>query len=202
MGERAGDEGKARAQGEHRLRRESLLHVELQSEDGRRWRGARQRVVSHELPISKINSDAYTLYLHRYAEESQHQYGKEPTTLKTGHFTQVVWRDSTELGVGMARNRNGEVYVVANYNPPGNFLGSFSENVQPPQDSSSTSSSPQPGKSSPDSVPKIMDERAWQDEALQVHNEYRRRHRVPELRLSADLSSAAKVNVVCVRSFV
>ncbi|XP_014215368.1 uncharacterized protein LOC106644405 isoform X2 [Copidosoma floridanum] len=131
-----------------------------------------------------------------YAEETQHVYGKEPTTLKTGHFTQVVWRDSIELGVGMARNRNGEVYVVVNYNPAGNFLGSFSENVLSPccsdqTSSSSASSSPQPGKNSPDSA-KILDERAWQEEALRIHNEYRRRHQVPELKLSADLCDSAK----------
>lgn len=40
-----------------------------------------------------------------YSEEPTHVYGKEPATLKTGHFTQVVWRDSRELGVGVARNR-------------------------------------------------------------------------------------------------
>lgn len=54
-----------------------------------------------------------------YAEISQHVFFKEPTTLKTGHFTQVVWKESRELGVGMAKNRSGEVFVVANYDPPG-----------------------------------------------------------------------------------
>uniref|UniRef100_A0ABD2XRK6 SCP domain-containing protein n=1 Tax=Trichogramma kaykai TaxID=54128 RepID=A0ABD2XRK6_9HYME len=165
-----------------------------------------------------------------YAEEQQHAYGKEPTTLKTGHFTQVVWRDSLELGVGMARNRNGEVYVVANYNPAGNYLGSFTENVVPPlhrhsngddyhhqhhhertsSSSMSGASSPQPGKSSssngssqpnsPEPQPQqqlqlhkpVLDEKSWELEALKVHNEYRRRHRVPELRLNADLTAAAK----------
>lgn len=42
---------------------------------------------------------------HWYSEEVNHIYGKEPLTLKTGHFTQVVWRDSQELGVGLAKNR-------------------------------------------------------------------------------------------------
>lgn len=42
---------------------------------------------------------------HWYGEGVQHVFGREPTTLKTGHFTQVVWRDSRELGVGIARNR-------------------------------------------------------------------------------------------------
>lgn len=124
----------------------------------------------------------------RYAEEALHQYGKEPTTLKTGHFTQVVWRDSTELGVGMARNRNGEVYVVCNYNPAGNFLGSFTDNVLP---SGSTSPSKRISFSKSQYT---LDEQAWQQEALLVHNEYRRRHRVPDLRLSPELTVAAKVS--------
>lgn len=40
-----------------------------------------------------------------YSEIVHHPFGKEPMTLKTGHFTQVVWKDSTLLGVGMAKNR-------------------------------------------------------------------------------------------------
>lgn len=122
----------------------------------------------------------------RYAEEVQHHYGKEPTTLKTGHFTQIVWRDSTEFGVGMSRNRNGEVYVVCNYNPAGNFLGSFMENVLPVVGSSS-------GKINHKVINSTIDEHAWQQEALLIHNEYRRRHRSPDLRLSSELSAAAKV---------
>lgn len=136
-------------------------------------------------------SNFITHFIHRYAEEAQHQYGKEPTTLKTGHFTQVVWKDSTELGVGMARNRNGEVYVVCNYNPAGNFLGSFTENVLPP-------GSPSPTKKITFLDPKshyTLDEQAWQQEALVVHNEYRRRHRVPDMRLSVELIAAAKVTL-------
>ncbi|XP_034935535.1 uncharacterized protein [Chelonus insularis] len=121
-----------------------------------------------------------------YAEEVQHQYNREPTTLKTGHFTQVIWRGSTELGVGMSRNRNGEVYVVCNYNPAGNFLGSFMENVLPPADRS-----PRPSVLNKVSLPS-SDMIAWQQEALNVHNEYRRRHRAPDLILNPELTAAAK----------
>ncbi|XP_058121842.1 uncharacterized protein LOC131281286 [Anopheles ziemanni] len=66
-----------------------------------------------------------------YSEIDLHVFGKEPATLKTGHFTQVVWKDSRELGVGVARNRSGQVFVVANYDPPGNYIGSFAKNVPP-----------------------------------------------------------------------
>ncbi|XP_046839089.1 uncharacterized protein LOC124433373 [Xenia sp. Carnegie-2017] len=38
-----------------------------------------------------------------------------------GHFTQVVWEGSTELGIGYARTADGRtVYVVARYKPAGN----------------------------------------------------------------------------------
>lgn len=91
----------------------------------------------------------------------------------------------------MARNRNGEVYVVCNYNPAGNYLGSFTQNVLP-----LGGSSPSKKISFLDSKPHYtLDEQSWQQEALLVHNEYRRRHRVPDLRLSTELTSAAKVHL-------
>lgn len=49
----------------------------------------------------------------------------------TGHFTQVVWKDSKELGVGCTKAKNGKIYVVANYYPPGNYIGCYVENVLP-----------------------------------------------------------------------
>jgi hypothetical protein len=45
----------------------------------------------------------------------------------------VVWKNSTELGMGMARDQTGKVIVVANYNPPGNYIGQFTQNVTRPR---------------------------------------------------------------------
>ncbi|WP_228055340.1 pathogenesis-related family 1 protein [Lusitaniella coriacea] len=39
-----------------------------------------------------------------------------------GHYTQIVWQNTTEVGCGMARGNNKEIWVC-NYNPPGNFRG-------------------------------------------------------------------------------
>ena len=50
----------------------------------------------------------------------------------SGHFTQVVWKSTTQLGVGRAEAmHNGLLctYVVARYRPAGNFIGEFSKNV-------------------------------------------------------------------------
>ncbi|CAF3889267.1 unnamed protein product, partial [Didymodactylos carnosus] len=62
-------------------------------------------------------------------------YDKPGFSMSTGHFTQVVWRASNRLGVGAAIANNGawkKLYVVANYAPPGNYLGQFQQNVPRP----------------------------------------------------------------------
>ena len=45
-----------------------------------------------------------------------------------GHFTQVVWKESKKLGIAYASGKSG-TYVVANYDPAGNFLGQYPTNV-------------------------------------------------------------------------
>lgn len=40
-----------------------------------------------------------------------------------GHYTQVVWRNTTEVGCGMAVCPDKGQIWVCNYNPPGNWVG-------------------------------------------------------------------------------
>jgi pathogenesis-related protein 1 len=42
---------------------------------------------------------------------------------KCGHFTQVVWRRTQELGCGLASHRRYGKVLVCNYDPPGNLVG-------------------------------------------------------------------------------
>jgi len=49
----------------------------------------------------------------------------------TGHFTQVVWKASIQLGIGKAE-KDGCVYVVGRYSPAGNMMGDFESNVLKP----------------------------------------------------------------------
>ena len=39
-----------------------------------------------------------------------------------GHYTQVVWRNTRQVGCGVARGRGREVWVCE-YSPPGNYIG-------------------------------------------------------------------------------
>lgn len=136
-----------------------------------------------------------------YHEISHHVFHKEPTTLKTGHFTQVVWKESRELGVGMAKNRSGEVFVVANYDPvstfihkiitshklgnfqPGNFIGSFDKNVLPVIDSDSKRASVEKAAEETEEE-KCSDEdyQAFAEKILKHHNEYRKKHHATDLK--------------------
>ena len=49
-----------------------------------------------------------------------------------GHFTQVVWKETTEVGVGLATDGK-RVFVVAQYRPAGNVnvAAYFERNVLP-----------------------------------------------------------------------
>ena len=52
--------------------------------------------------------------------------------MKTGHFTQVVWKDSLDLGMGMAvTSESGMscIYAVGRYRKAGNYDGQYQDNV-------------------------------------------------------------------------
>jgi len=40
-----------------------------------------------------------------------------------GHYTQMVWRSTAQVGCGKAMCSNGMIMIGCNYNPPGNMMG-------------------------------------------------------------------------------
>ena len=69
-----------------------------------------------------------------YREVSQYNYNAGSFSRATGHFTQLVWKSSQRLGVGIAYNSAGtRVVVVARYSPPGNYANQYRANVLPPR---------------------------------------------------------------------
>jgi uncharacterized protein YkwD len=66
-----------------------------------------------------------------YAESEKYSYKKQGFSAATGHFTQVVWAGSRNLGCGFSEC-NGMRLWVCHYDPPGNVLSLFPDNVSPP----------------------------------------------------------------------
>lgn len=79
------------------------------------------------LSDSDAAKEATTLW---FNEGSSYRYNNRFSS-STGHFTQVIWKDSSRLGIGVARSSRG-VYVCANYDPPGNVMSQFAQNVLRP----------------------------------------------------------------------
>ncbi|MBW2525289.1 MAG: SCP-like extracellular [Deltaproteobacteria bacterium] len=59
------------------------------------------------------------------SEISCFTYGTFPgcCSCTCGHYTQIVWRNTTQLGCAKANCPGSGQIWVCNYNPPGNYLG-------------------------------------------------------------------------------
>ncbi|MFD8493079.1 CAP family protein [Amycolatopsis sp. NPDC059657] len=68
-----------------------------------------------------------------YGEGRGYNYAQDYTGSNGAlHFTALVWKSSTRVGVGISQGRNG-TYVVVNFAPAGNVVGEFRANVLPPR---------------------------------------------------------------------
>ena len=86
-------------------------------------------------------------FRYRYEEIDDYDYNtaRSRNGKPVGHFTQLVWRDTKKIGVGIASGRsrlfaeygNVETFIVAKYSPQGNFhwrgnrYRDYSSNVLP-----------------------------------------------------------------------
>ncbi|XP_054158428.1 Golgi-associated plant pathogenesis-related protein 1-like [Oppia nitens] len=75
-----------------------------------------------------------------YAEEKHYNYSDPKYSPKTGHFTQLVWKDTVHVGCARCFGRGprgNETYIVCNYKPRGNIVGYknvfFRRNVLDPE---------------------------------------------------------------------
>jgi uncharacterized protein YkwD len=65
-----------------------------------------------------------------YDEIRSYRFGRPGFSMETGHFTQLVWVNTTELGCAAVTCEGAEIWVC-DYAPPGNVLGEFPGNVRP-----------------------------------------------------------------------
>ncbi len=69
--------------------------------------------------------------LGRDREIDQYDWKHGGFSMDTGHFTQVVWRGTAEVGCGTMTCGGMDVWVC-NYDPPGNMEGDYAANVARP----------------------------------------------------------------------
>lgn len=62
-----------------------------------------------------------------YDENQSFRYGRSDYSSSTGHFTQIVWKDTKKIGCAYKCS-----ILVCNYFPAGNIMGNFDANVKPP----------------------------------------------------------------------
>jgi len=64
-----------------------------------------------------------TEVIRAWADEARnYDYRSNRCSDVCGHYTQIVWRDTKQVGCGVARDNRREIWVC-NYDPPGNWVG-------------------------------------------------------------------------------
>ena len=145
-----------------------------------------------------------------YDEIKDYDFKKSTFSSETGHFTQVIWKNTKEVGFGLAKSRSGNYYAVGNYYPAGNFMGQFKTNVLPKnttnskypvqndddddqdQDQESRDEEIQKNVSNKYNGGKEQSSSDFIKAGLNQHNKYRRMHGAPDLIHNADLTKLAQ----------
>ena len=70
-----------------------------------------------------------------YEESDKYRFNSPGFSTGTGHFTQIVWVDSTEMGAGIAKSSSGSQFVVHLYTQPSNELTKIWNHVKHPRTS-------------------------------------------------------------------
>jgi uncharacterized protein YkwD len=65
-----------------------------------------------------------------YREVDSYDWKRGGFSMETGHFTQLVWAATRNVGCGMTTCKGLDI-IVCNYDPPGNVEGGYRNNVQP-----------------------------------------------------------------------
>lgn len=73
------------------------------------------------------------------SEAPDYDYNNPGFSENAGHFTQVVWKSTTQVACAVASCPSGTIfpdsasqYVICRYTPPGNYDGEFAANVGKP----------------------------------------------------------------------
>jgi len=95
-----------------------------------------ENLYSQYATSSNADCSAETVVESWYRECKGYNFRCEPVSLGFGHFTQLVWKNTRRMGIGKAKAKDGKrMVIVANYDPPGNFVGQYVQNIPAPSSS-------------------------------------------------------------------
>jgi uncharacterized protein YkwD len=63
-------------------------------------------------------------------ERDEYDFDDGEFSTETGHFTQLVWKNTTDVGCGRRLCGTSGWFLVCEYWPPGNVIGEFVDQVQ------------------------------------------------------------------------
>ena len=78
----------------------------------------------------ELNIDIEDICNKWYSEKKEYDFNSNKYQTYTGHFTQMIWKDSKEVGFGYKKTKKGKSYFVAIYYPEGNIFNKFKDNVK------------------------------------------------------------------------
>ncbi|XP_067035849.1 uncharacterized protein [Acropora muricata] len=138
-------------------------------------------------------------------EEKFYNYSDPRYSRRTGHFTQVVWRNSKQIGAAWAIRKDGKLVVSIKYRPGGNYVRYFANNVFRPVAQTLGGSwgrvPPKFARCPPKSViapttKPVVEATAgampFKDQCLYWHNYFRTLHQVPPVTWSMGLQKEAE----------
>ena len=76
---------------------------------------------------------AYNCVANWYNEVANYNFNDPGFNEKTANFTQIVWKNTRKIGIGLAQGRKNNLnsfYCVVQYQPAGNIGGLYNENVK------------------------------------------------------------------------
>jgi len=114
----------AKKQADDCQRRRALGHGHLTGPSGRHG----QNAYWSSAPVSDVDDVVASWY--KEVTDHGYNYANPTNTHQTGHFTQVVWHSTSQVGVAKSADGN---FVVANYFPAGNLVGNYPKEVLPPR---------------------------------------------------------------------
>lgn len=115
----------AQRHADHLMSTNSFSHSNLLDEEGRR---VGQNLACAEKKHVEKGWGAVAATKLWYRERKRYDWRHPRFRKGYSHFTQMMWKESREVGIGMARTPY-RVIVVANYYPMGNIEGAFKENI-------------------------------------------------------------------------